>query len=124
MIEKVIRFVQLRSLIIEVIYMQMNELESFLFLTPSLSYLKLIGKYSKFHGKRWEQFIQVNLPHLEQFQFDIRSSQWIQQTPDDCKTMIESFRSPFWVEDKKWFVQCQWDPICSYEYELCSIPTV
>ena len=107
-------FVQLKSLIIEVLYLRMNELESFLLLTPSLSYLKLIGTIETFNGKRWEEFVQVNLPHLDQFQFDIRCShiQW----------MMKSFRSPFWVEHKKWFVQCQWDPAKSCDYELYSIP--
>ena len=60
-------FVQLKSLIIEVLYLRMNELESFLLLTPSLSYLKLIGTIETFDGKRWEEFVQVNLSHLEQF---------------------------------------------------------
>ena len=106
-------FVQLKSLIIEVLYLSINELESFLLLTPSLSYLKLIGRCSKFDGKRWEEFVRTNLPHLNQFQFDIRQ---------DIQWMIRSFRSPFWVEDKKWFVQCQWDPAKSSDYELYSIP--
>ena len=107
-------FVQLKSLIIEVLYLSINELESFLLLTPSLSYLKLIGTIETFDGKRWEDFIKLNLPHLDQFQFDVRCShiQW----------KIKSFRSPFWVEHKKWFVQCQWDPAKSSDYELYSIP--
>ena len=112
-------FVQLKSLIIEALYLRMNELESFLCLTPSLSYLKLIGRCPTFDGKRWEEFVQVNLSHLDQFQFDVRCAQWTKQTRDDFERMIESFRSPFWLKDKKWFAQCQWDPGNSSNYELC-----
>ena len=117
-------FVQLKSLIIEVRDLEMNELNSFLLLTPSLSYLKLLGHYWRFDGKRWEDFVQVNLPHLEQFQFNIQCWQFgmIERTRGDFERIMKSFRSPFWVEDKKWFVQCQWDPENSSDYELYSIP--
>ena len=49
-------FPQLTSLIVQ--------LESFLSLTPSIVYLKLLGNCLVFDGKRWEDFIQVNLAHL------------------------------------------------------------
>ena len=122
--EKGYSFVQLKSLIIEARCLGMNEINSFLLLTPSLSYLKLLGWCSEFDGKRWEEFIQVNLPHLEQFQFNLRCCPggMIEQTREDIERIMKSFRSPFWLEEKKWFVQCQWDPEYFHSYELYSIP--
>ena len=115
-------FPQLKSLIIEEVRWTMNELESFLLLTPSLSCLKLIGLCWDFDGKRWEEFVQVNLPHLDQFQFDIKCHQAIREPRVDFERIMQSFRSPFWVEDKKWFVQCQWHPFDSCAFEFYSIP--
>ena len=117
-------FVQLKSLTIEKVDCSMNQLESFLCLTPSLSSLKLIGRCLIFDGKRWEEFIQVNLPHLDQFQFDVRCHQMPKQTREDFHSIIESFRSPFWIEHKKWFVQCQWDPSYRSEYKTVFITNV
>ena len=115
-------FVQLKSLTIEKVDCSMNKLESFLCLTPSLSSLKLSGRCSTFDGKRWEDFVQINLPHLDQFQFDLRCYQMSKQTSEDFHSMIEPFRSPFWLEHKKWFVQFQWHPLYSFNYKLYSIP--
>ena len=84
--------------------------------------MKIIGRCSEFDGKRWEDFIQVNLPHLDQFQFVFFFHKMKEQTREDFQKIIQSFRSPFWVEHKKWFVQCQWHPFNSSNYELYSIP--
>ena len=115
-------FPQLKSLIIEEVNSTIDELESFLLLTPSLSYLKLIGTVDILDGKRWEDFLQVNLPRLDQLQFVFSFHQRITQTREDFERKIQSFRSPFWVEDKKWFVQCQWYPFDGSKYEFYSIP--
>ena len=117
-------FPQLKSLIIEKDHSRIDALELFLCLTPSLSHLKLLGRRSEFDGKRWEEFVQVNLLHLNQFQFDVQCWQWgmIERTRGDFERIMKSFRSPFWLEDKKWFVQCQWHSFYGYEYELYSIP--
>ena len=76
-------------------------------LTPSTRYLKIIGKCSELNGKRWKEFVQVNLPRLEQFQFDVLCYQMAEKTRDEFPSIIEIFRSPIWIEDKKWFVGCQ-----------------
>ena len=62
-----------------------DQLQSFLLLTPSLIYLKLIGEDCVFDGKRWEEFIQINLPHLDKFEFFITSQTLNNQTHEDLQ---------------------------------------
>ena len=98
--------VQLTSLILDQVNMPMEQLQCFLLLTPSLVYLKIIGWCDKFDGKRWEDFIPRNLPHLTRFEFDII---FLTLMDHETDLFIQSYRSPFWIEDKKWFVTVEYD---------------
>ncbi|CAF1491898.1 unnamed protein product, partial [Adineta steineri] len=127
-------FPQITSLTIEQLDVPTDRLESFLMLTPSLIYLKLIGKECVADGKRWEQFIQINLPHLDKFQFFMDVKKPIAQTREDLQIILDSFRSSFWTKYKKWFIagvfninrphniQLYTIPICksTFKYELDS----
>ena len=115
-------FPQLTSLILEEVDVTIDQLESFLLLTPSLISLKLLGRCEIFDGKRWEDFIQRNLPHLNQFQFDISCSTTDEQSREDLELVIQSYRSPFWIEYKKWFVTGKLDLQDSHHYQIYSIP--
>jgi len=114
-------FPQLTSLTIERLDITIDKLESLLLLTPSLIYLKLIGEGNLCDGKRWEEFIQINLSHLDKFEFFINISRSINRTREDLELIIESFRTPFWIEYKQWFVICEFHKR-SYKVQLYSIP--
>lgn len=86
-----------------------NELQSFLLLSSSIVYLKLIGSIDTFDGKQWEEFIQLNLPHFDQFELSILCHQMIKVNVEHLQSIIELFRSRFWIEHKKCFIQCRWD---------------
>ena len=115
-------FPQLRSLAVEQIDVTINQLESFLLLTPSLTDLKLIGDCRIFDGKRWEEFLQGNLPHLDQFQFHINCQEATAQTREDFELIIQPYQSPFWIDCKKWFVEGELDLQHSNRYQIYSIP--
>ncbi|CAF4087850.1 unnamed protein product [Rotaria sp. Silwood2] len=76
-------FRQLTSLTMQDLRVTIDELESFLLLTSSLVYLKLIGGEEMLDGKRWEQFIQINLPQLDKFEFYF--TEWNEQTNKQTK---------------------------------------
>ncbi|CAF1126692.1 unnamed protein product [Rotaria sordida] len=125
MINKIIlpsSFSQLTSLTVEQLNVTIDKLESFLSLTPSLIYLKLIGDGSVFDGKRWEQFIQINLSHLDTFEFFISIEMLTNQTREDLELLIEPFRSPFWIEYKKWFIACEFSMNRPNRIQVYSIP--
>ena len=63
------KFRQLTSLTMNQLVANIADLEYLLSLTSSLVHLKLIGNGNYRDGNRWEQFIQVNLPVLQNFQF-------------------------------------------------------
>ncbi len=115
-------FPQITSLILKKVDMSINQLELFLSLTPSLIYLKLIGESYVFDGKQWEQFLQVNLPHLNKFEFYISSRKSTDQTRDDLELIIQSFQTPFWIEYKKWFVACEFHFNQPRQIQTYSIP--
>ncbi|CAF2725013.1 unnamed protein product [Rotaria sp. Silwood2] len=117
-----IYFRQLTSLTMENFRETVDDLESFLLLTPSLVHLKLVANRPMFDGKRWEQFIEINLPNLDKFEFyfDYWSSD--EKTSAYLELIIASFRTPFWIEHKKWFVNCACDIKRSYTVYLYSIP--
>jgi hypothetical protein len=101
-------FGQLKSLIFNNLEISMDKLESFLLLTPSVVYLKLIGGGPILDGKRWEQFIGINLPQLDKFEFYTEEWNSIYRSPADIELTIASFRTPFWIEHKKWFIACEY----------------
>ncbi|CAF3864380.1 unnamed protein product [Adineta steineri] len=115
-------FPQITSLTIEQLDVPIDRLESFLMLTPSLIYLKLIGKECVTDGKRWEQFIQINLPHLDTFQFFMDIKKPIGQTREDLQIILDSFRSSFWIEYKKWFIAGELNIERRHDIQLYTIP--
>ncbi|CAF1468587.1 unnamed protein product [Adineta steineri] len=103
-------YAQLTSLTIGDCRLSIQELECLLSLTPSLGHLKLIASRSTldtiFDGSYWEQFIQEKLLLLNQFQFLLTC---IDNKFDDITTfdsLILPFQSPFWLNNKNWFVTC------------------
>jgi len=89
---------------------------------PSLTYLKLIGNGNFCDGHRWEQFIQTNLPLLEKFKFVFNEDRTNQDNnPPDIELIIASFQTPFWVQFKKWFVNCEYNMNSPERITLCSI---
>ena len=115
-------FPQLTSLFIEQLNVTIDQLELFLSLTPSLIHLKLLGNCEMFDGKRWEDFIQVNLSHLNRFEFDIVSRRSFAQTEEDLDSFVQSYRSVFWIEYHKWFITSELDLDDAYSYRIYSIP--
>ena len=99
------RFRQLTSLTVTELRMSIDHLEYVLFLTSSLTHLKLVGYGAYEDGKRWEQFIQLNLPHLKKFEFFFTITLVNFPQPSYVESILSSFRSSFWLEQKKWIVQ-------------------
>ncbi|CAM4771798.1 unnamed protein product [Rotaria magnacalcarata] len=84
---------------------KMAIIESLLSLTPSLMHLTIVGNSNDlFHGSRWEKFIQTKLLHLNKFQFTFQSNINVNHDLAGLESIIQSFRTPFWIETKQWFV--------------------
>jgi hypothetical protein len=74
-------------------------------------------------GSRWEHFIQRNLRLLNKFEFYFSyRAGFFPENPPDFNSIIDRFRSPFWLEEKRWFIACDYIPSRS-EITIYSIPT-
>jgi hypothetical protein len=119
------QFSQLTSLTCEGGRIQMDKLEQCLTLTPALVYLKLVGNgnlfNSSFDADRWEKLIEKYLPLLEKFEFYISVLTHVNFDTKNIEQMISFFQTPFWINEKHWFVQCDYI-IYLHQVILYSIP--
>ncbi|CAF3117724.1 unnamed protein product, partial [Rotaria socialis] len=89
----------------------MDDIESVLTVLPRLAHLRLSymnmadNIHSLFDGDRWENFIQTNLPLLKQFDIDLSYYFSSGHISNAMQSLIESFRTPFWLEIKHWIIQ-------------------
>lgn len=118
------RFRQVESLSIETLSSSPNDLEHFLSLTSSVVHLKLVGQGNYLDGLRWERFLEVNLPMLTKFEFFFTHITNRLASPPDISTIARSFRTPFWIDHKKWFsrVQSSRDDFGPSQLDLFSLP--
>jgi hypothetical protein len=119
---------QLTSLVMEDIVINISKIVSILSNTLSLTHLRLIGSIDKIDFQ-WEQLIQVKLPLLVQFEFFFYTSIYEDHDSIITDALIAPFRTPFWLEIKNWYVNC--DQIkrlnvhntnLNYDIQLYSIP--
>jgi hypothetical protein len=115
-------FKQLTSLGLKNLNMKVDDLEFLLRLTPSLTHLKLIGNGNFLDGHRWEQFIRINLPVLNKFEFIFNEARCDYSNHPDIERIIESFRTTFWIELKNWFVTCEYNIKSPELIQLYSMP--
>jgi hypothetical protein len=92
--------------------LSMIDFELLLSLTPSLVVLKLISCRSKLvsilNGSDWSYLIQTKLFHLKTFQFFFSYTLRQEINPEDLDLMIDQFRTPFWLQEKKWIITCDY----------------
>ena len=108
---------QLTSLTLNWYALSINDLHLLLQLTPLLKNLHLTHSHSPYYdfntmcnGFLWENFIKLNLQFLKTFQFTFSHhvgshTSYIQYLHE----IIARFKTPFWLEDKHWHVQCEFN---------------
>jgi hypothetical protein len=122
---------KLTSLTFGACFMRMKELLIFLSYTPKLQYLKLIIwtdlSDSVIDGNKWENFITDKLPWLSRFEFFFDDLTHLNQNEVNIQSYLQPFRTPFWIENKRWYVMCDYVktvsmirlyslPICNFLY--------
>ncbi|CAF5012834.1 unnamed protein product [Rotaria magnacalcarata] len=103
----------LSSLTINDCHLSINDIEFLLAQTPSLVYLKLGSCRevfdSIFDGSSWEKFIIANISSLKKFEFLFSYTLKNNNAMPNINSHIESFRTPFWLNEKHWFVICDYN---------------
>ncbi|CAF5167929.1 unnamed protein product, partial [Rotaria magnacalcarata] len=103
----------LSSLTINDCHLSINDIEFLLAQTPSLVYLKLGSRRevfdSIFDGSSWEKFIIANISSLKKFEFLFSYTLKNNNAMPNINSHIDSFRTPFWLNEKRWFVICDYN---------------
>ena len=54
-------------------------------------------------GDQWQQFISAYLPKLHTLEL---SQESCLETEDELEPFMDTFRTPFWTSERRWFVRC------------------
>ena len=103
----------------------MENLKCLFQLTPLLRHLKMFSYKSNrdwtFDGSCWENIFENSLPLLDRFQFFFTFKMDETLVADNFDSLILPFQSTFWLETKKWLVNCSYIPKVS-KIQLYTIP--
>ena len=81
-------------------------------ITSALRHLKLYSSTRNgnemFNGHYLRHFILTSLPLLNDFEFFFAYCPVEKCNPVSLQSLIDSFRTSFWLEEKQWFVTCDY----------------
>ena len=117
-------YTQLISLTLNDSGLNMNGCELLLSAVPSLEYFRLIGGSELCNGLFWENLIQKKLLKLTKFEFGLPGEASLTlNDSSEIQTLVSSFRTPFWLEVKQWFITCYYfkssSSYCLYSLPIC-----
>lgn len=102
---------QLTCLIIAVWSLPIDHLISLIFKTPQLRHLKLISYENMVKSvvdiHEWEKFIRTELNSLDKCEFFI-SIKILSNDMISLPSLIAPFQEPFWLDEKRWFIVCEY----------------
>jgi hypothetical protein len=83
---------------------------------PNLCYLSWHSRNIFTDGNELEEMIKKHLPKLKRFhflmQFDYRMG---------MNETIDTFRTPFWIDEHQWFVRCHLYTTYGFGYDICYV---
>lgn len=83
-------------------------------LLPRINHFKVEIRYLEIDGHWWEAMINKYLPQLKVFQLILNvelASSVVDDDPNNemkVDEYLETYRTPFWIEDHQWFIRCHW----------------
>lgn len=87
----------------------LNVLQHLLQNLPDLQHLTLETSNIHMDGTQWEELISTYLLHLQILRFKMRFSPSVgAHKEEQIDALLDSFRTKFWVEERRWFVRCHW----------------
>ncbi|CAF1116807.1 unnamed protein product [Adineta ricciae] len=59
-------------------------------------------------GQKWQELIRTHLTQLEVFnlKMDYRLTDFDDDLQEEVDELIDTYRTPFWIEEHQWFVRC------------------
>ncbi|CAF1295710.1 unnamed protein product [Rotaria sp. Silwood1] len=79
---------------------------------PNLKRLTVKISTIDLNGQRWEQIITDQLSNLRVFQMEMAGQFSLDDSIVEMREqLIDSFRTPFWIEQRQWFIRCHWESL-------------
>ncbi|CAF1051730.1 unnamed protein product [Adineta steineri] len=101
---------------------ELSPLVNFLRRTRNLTYLKLDMIHNAIPAQAWEKLIEKYLTNLKTLHFKMNfiAAKAGSTGEEQVEQIVDTFRNPFWLDEHRWFVQCDWSPITEkcYVYTL------
>lgn len=75
--------------------------------TPNLRRLNISLSTELINGNQWEEIIQNHLPNLEDIQLKMKVTlPMLQDVQGRVHTLMNSYETPFWIDEHRWYVYC------------------
>ena len=76
---------------------------------PNLHHLTIDIHKIYINGRKWEEIIRNHLLKLERFRLKMNITVECNINKDQkVNEILDSFRSRFWIEERRWYVRCDW----------------
>jgi hypothetical protein len=80
--------------------------------TPNLRHLTIETGSVYRNGHEWEHIIITHLPKIKVFRLNMYfSSTNSRVTELEVDEILDTFRTRFWLDERRWFVRCEWNSL-------------
>ncbi|CAF3162832.1 unnamed protein product [Rotaria sp. Silwood2] len=90
---------------------------------PNLLHLKLETGTINLNGNQWKQILIDYVPKIKIFRFLMKVFSFRHNNMDEqLEDFLNTFRTPFWLDDHQWFVRCDWPQHTNKVFILYTLP--
>ncbi|CAF0999493.1 unnamed protein product [Rotaria sordida] len=76
---------------------------------PNLLHLKLETETINLNGNQWKQILIDYVPKIKIFRFLMKVFSFRHNyTEEQLEDFLDTFRTPFWLDEHQWFIRCNW----------------
>ncbi|CAM4829041.1 unnamed protein product [Rotaria magnacalcarata] len=90
---------------------------------PNLLYLTFETETINLNGNQWKQILIDYVPQIKRFRFLMKvlsiKNNNVEEQLDD---VLNTFRTPFWLDEHQWFVRCDWPQHSKKLFLLYTLP--
>ncbi|CAF1194459.1 unnamed protein product [Rotaria sordida] len=105
-----------------------EKMTNFLKIIPNLLRLTIDTTNIYLNGQQWQQIIVNQLQKLKIFRFrmifsfPVNNSDNNNNIEKQIDLLLDTFRTPFWLDEHHWFVRCDWNPQTIDNISLYTVP--
>ncbi|CAF3001203.1 unnamed protein product [Rotaria sp. Silwood2] len=86
---------------------------------PNLSHLTIQLQQFYLNGHDWQRIIVDNIPKIKIFHLKMNINFYFgSHKQKQIDILLDSFRTQFWLEERQWFVRCDWNSFESYDADI------